>query len=121
MEDFLKEYPFEVQRIAQRVRKLVKATVPDLTEAVYPGWKLIGYRATNGKRSFYFGFILPKEDRVLLGFEYGRLLSDPEGLLGGEGKQVRHISIRNLKDIRTKAISPLVMEAAVIALERGNR
>lgn len=111
-------YPLHVRRLAQRVRMLMKASVPDLTEAVYPGWRLIGYRVNSGRRSFYLGFILPMEDRVLLGFEHGRMLSDPEGLLEGDGKQVRHIIIRTVRDIRAARISPLIVEAAMIALHR---
>ncbi len=134
-EQYLSEYPPTIEDLAQRLRRLVKKTVPNTTEAVYPGWKLIGYRVNvlrasalpmsrrlhptwrskAGRRDAYFGFIAPFDDRVLLGFEYGILLSDPHHLLEGDGKQVRHVTIRRAADIRQTALAALIAEAAQIA------
>jgi hypothetical protein len=43
-EAFLATYPAAVAALAETLRQLVKASVPNVAEAVYPGWKLIGYR-----------------------------------------------------------------------------
>jgi hypothetical protein len=117
--EFLAGYPANIRRIARGIRTIIKNSIPDYSEAVYPGWKLIGHRVRNGKRSSYFGYILPMEDCVMLGFEYGHLLSDPEHLLEGSGKQVRHIRIRNLNELNQARISSYVVEAAMLALHRG--
>ena len=45
---------------------------------------LIGYNAPA-----YFAYILPAEDHIRIGFEWGALLPDPADLLGGNAKQVR--------------------------------
>ena len=115
-EQFLSGFPPHIQKLAQRLRRLVKHTVPNATEAVYPGWKLIGYRVKDGRRDAYFGFVAPLADRVLLGFEYGVLLSDPRQWLGGDGKQVRHVTIRRPEDIRPAKLAALIAEAARIAV-----
>jgi hypothetical protein len=113
-EEFLAEFPEPVQALAHRLRALVRQTVPNSTEAVYAGWQLIGYRVIDGKRSAYFAFILPRPDRVLLGFEYGALLSDPDGLLTTGGKQVRQMTIQRARDIRPTKLTLLIREAADI-------
>lgn len=114
-EQFLAEFPPEIQALSQRLRALVKQTVPNSAEAVYPGWRLIGYRVVDGKRSAYFGFVLPMPDRVLLGFEYGACLSDPAALLTTGGKQVRQVTIQRVRDIRPRKLAPLIREAAQLA------
>jgi PAS domain S-box-containing protein len=73
-EAFFAAFPPNIRAIAEDLRSLVKETVPSVIEAVYPGWRLIGYRVVIGKRSAYFGFIAPFEDKVFLGFEYGAFL-----------------------------------------------
>ena len=114
-EQFLSGFPPHIQKLAQRLRQIVTHTVPKATEAVYPGWKLIGYRVKDGHRDAYFGFVAPLNDRVLLGFEYGVLLSDSHQLIEGEGKQVRHVTIQRPEDIRPAKLAALITEAARIA------
>ena len=93
VEAFLAPFPENIQAVAQQLRLLVRQAVPNLREAVYPGWKLIGYRQIDQERSRYFCFIAPLADEVRLGFEYGVLMDDPYELLRGTGTQVRYIPI----------------------------
>lgn len=104
--------------LANELRALVKETVPKITEAVYPGWKLIGYRVKQGRRSAYFCFIAPFENRIMLGFEYGIQLFDPDLRLEGEGSQVRYLTVREREDIDPGALRAFIAEAAQIALQR---
>ena len=101
--------------MAQELRALVQQTIPNSTELVYPGWRLIGYKVVEQRRKAYFGFIAPMWERVLLGFEYGLLLSDPDRLLEGDGKQVRYVTIEHPEDIRRKEFAALITEAAQVA------
>lgn len=94
VEEHLAPYPAEIRALAETMRGLVRAAVPEVREAVYPGWQLIGYRAVNGKRSRYFAFLAPFEDRLVLGFEWGVRMADPAGILTGSGRQVRQIELR---------------------------
>ena len=41
---------------------------------------------------------------VNLGFNQGALLSDPEGLLQGSGKRIRHITLQTLSDLKLPEI-----------------
>jgi hypothetical protein len=114
-EQFLAAFPPKISTLANQLRVLVARTVPDVDEAVYTGWRLIGYRVRDGRRSRYFCFIAPFEDRVALGFEYGVLLTNDAGLLEGTGTQVRHVTIRHVEDIRELDLAALIAEAAMVA------
>ncbi|MFN8472935.1 MAG: DUF1801 domain-containing protein [Anaerolineae bacterium] len=114
-EEFLAEFPADVQALANTLRSLVKATIPDVQEAVYTGWRLIGYRAVEGKRSVYFGLVYPTESHVVLGFEHGIHMADPAGILEGDGRQLRYITISRPDDIHPDILAPYIREAAEVA------
>ena len=42
-EQFLTIFPPEIRMLADKLRALVTRTVTELDEAVYMGWRLIGY------------------------------------------------------------------------------
>jgi hypothetical protein len=114
-EQFLATFPPTIQTLAQQLCALVKRTVPNVDEAVYVGWHLIGYRVREGRRSRYFCFVAPFEDRVALGFEYGVLLTNEAGMLEGDGTQVRYVTIRRAEDVREPELAALIAEAAMVA------
>ena len=117
-EEFLSAFPPEIQELANELRALVKETIPNVKEAVYTGWKLIGYRVKKGRRDAYFCFIAPFPNRVMLGFEYGIQLFDPSLRLEGDGTQVRYLSVREKEDIDLESFRAFIAEAAQIALQR---
>lgn len=114
-EHFLAGFPMESRSIAQALRELVKSQVPDVQEAVYSGWNLIGYRASLGRRNVYFAYIAPTADEVSLGFEYGILIRDPQQLLEGDGNQVRKIHFVSMDQINPEKIAPLISQALEVA------
>ena len=117
-DEFLSTFPAEIQKLANALRVLVKETVPNVKEGVYTGWKLIGYRVKKGRSDAYFGFIAPFDNRVMLGFEYGVQLFDPNLWLEGDGTQVRYLTVREEEDIEPEVFGAFLAEAAQIALER---
>jgi hypothetical protein len=120
-EAFLAAYPPQVQAIATRLRQLITTTVPEVDEAVYVGWQLIGYRVRDGKKSHYFAFVAPLVDQVRLGFEEGVLLSDPDQILRGNGRQVRYVPMFDADAIDEALLAPLIAEAAMLAAMRRRR
>lgn len=97
-----------VQAIAARLRALVRKTVPEAIEKAYPGWHGIGYRHPEFG---YFCGVFPQEKSVRLLFEYGALITDPDCLLQGKGKQARYVEIRRQKDIQARPIKRLIGSA----------
>jgi hypothetical protein len=123
-EALLDDFPPPMQAIAQRLREVVMAAIPDAIERVRPGWRLIGYDLPTGRRRVYFAYVAPENEHVHLGFEHGWAMADPRGLLHGEGitKQVRWLTFEDGDEIDVVSCIELVREAAdVAAMTRGER
>ena len=58
--------------------------------------------------------VFPHDDRVRLLFEHGRELPDPDGILEGDAKQVRWVTVRVL----TPALRPRPEALVELAVER---
>ncbi|MCY3800041.1 MAG: DUF1801 domain-containing protein [Chloroflexi bacterium] len=86
--DILSPHTHQIRDLTQRLRKLVKQAVPRATDKVSPGWHGFGF---HDPKAGYFCGVFPQMDSVKLGIEFGRLLPDPQGLLHGDGKQVRYV------------------------------
>jgi hypothetical protein len=117
-EDILAGHVPSVQRLAERLRKVIRATVPEAVEKAYPHWHGIGY---SHPALGYFCAIFPHDELIKLGFEYGVLLPDPQGLLEGIGKQVRYVTIRSSRQIANPAIKHLLTAAVSLPEKREAR
>lgn len=109
-DQFLARYSPEVQAISRKLRTLVKRALPGAREVLVDRHNHIGYNYTPAPRDRIV-YICPMSDYVRLGFMYGTHLDDPEQLLVGAGKRLRHVKIRSLKEAANPALRPLV-EAA---------
>lgn len=110
-EDILKDHTASVQAIAQKLRVIIKNTIPVVSEKAYPGWHGIGYRHP---KAGYFGCIFPFENKVNLAFEYGAFLPDPDNLLQmppTSGKQVRYVEMLTEQDIHEDELVALLHAA----------
>jgi hypothetical protein len=80
-------------------------------EVPWPRQNVAGYRVGPKKMSEHFCYIALHGDHVNLGFNQGAELPDPEGLLEGPGKMLRHTKIAQSKDLQDPALRRL-LEAA---------
>jgi len=93
------------QRIIRALRAFVRRTAPELQESVKWGngcW-------LQGKDPV--SYVYSDEAWVQFGFIRGSALSDPRGLLEGNGQYVRHIKVRTLGDIDERAFAALLRQA----------
>ncbi|MGQ0604623.1 MAG: DUF1801 domain-containing protein [Anaerolineales bacterium] len=118
VDELLATHTSEVRTLVERLRKLVRRTVPEATEAAHLGWHCLNYH--HPSQSLFCG-IFPRHDHVNLVFEFGILLPDPTGLLQGEGKQVRLVHIRERGHIRVKAIQQLIHAALDLPVDRTTK
>lgn len=109
------EYRPAVQSVVAALQAVVRAAVPEATEAAYPHWRGIGYRHP---KAGYFCGIFPQTDQVRLLFEFGILLPDTTGLLEGDGKQTRYLTITDAHAIPIAAIQQLIGEALALPYSR---
>jgi hypothetical protein len=108
--DFLANYPPDMQAITQRLRQLVNDEILRGQEVLYADQNHIGY-SFSGKASERILYICPLQKYVRLGFMRGTLLPDPQQLLVGEGKWLRHIKIKTLEQANAPAVRALVKAA----------
>ncbi len=116
IESFIAAVATERQPLVATLRSLILRTLPAATERVYPGWRAIGYRhPVQG----YFCGIFPFETKVMLVFEWGVLLADPDRLLVGVGRQTRAIGFGPGKRVPVKAIQSLLRSAVALPPARA--
>ena len=89
----------QVQEIARRLRDLIVDVYPEVIEVPWPKQRIAGYGVGPKKMSEHFCYIGAHRDHVNLGFYYGAELPDPEGLMEGTGKKLRHIKVRDTDGI----------------------
>ena len=110
VDTFLKGYSPQVREIAVKAREVILSVMPDATEKVYPGWKVIQYGAGADMKSVFVA-ISPQRERVNLGLAGGVDLPDPEGLLEGDGKAIRHVKLTSPEAASAPAVRELVRGA----------
>jgi hypothetical protein len=117
VDTFLKGYSPQVREIAVKAREVILSVVPDATEKVYPGWKVIQY-AIGADMKSVFAAISPQRERVNLGLAKGVDLPDPDGLLEGDGKAIRHVKLTSPEAAGAPALRDLV-RGALQAIKNG--
>jgi Domain of unknown function (DU1801) len=109
--DLLKTYDRGIQELTLGLRELVLEEMAPCCEYIVEVYIVsILYGPTHRMKDAicYIGVI---KDHVNLGFHRGSELSDPERILEGTGKQMRHIKIRNMSDLDRPAIRAYLQEA----------
>ncbi|MEO6458291.1 MAG: DUF1801 domain-containing protein [Chloroflexia bacterium] len=122
-EEFLAKHTQEVKALVQRAREIVRAANPDAVETVNPGHGNLAYSsgptmeelAAKDDALFHaklwYCYIAPFKSYMNLGFLRGNELPDPDGLLEGTGKQLRHIKIRSIEDVERPGVIRLLVAA----------
>lgn len=95
--------------IADWLRQTVRAVDPELRERVYVGWHGFGFHHPDAG---YVCAVFPRDDDVLLAFERGVDLADPDGRLQIGGKQVRHLVFTS-RDAHPPRVIAVFVAAAV--------
>ena len=97
--------------IARRLRALIKSVHPDAVEVPRPGERTVAYGLGPKKKTEAYAYIAPQSRYVNLGFYHGVSLRDPDGLLEGTGKALRHVKVRSGADADLPALGKLVKAA----------
>lgn len=100
----------EAQALALDLRRLIRKLLPKAQEKIYRGWGVADYGFGASGRGFIT--IGPQKGYVNLYFMDGVDLDDPDGLLEGTGKRLRHVSIRTPADLKKRSLHTLVRQAA---------
>ena len=98
----------QVKEIARRLRELIIEVYPDVVEVPWPKQKIIGYGVGLKKMSEHFCYIGAHREHVNLGFYYGTELPNPEGILEGTGKKLRHIKVREVEEVAQPTLRQMI-------------
>lgn len=106
----------EVQEAAQAVAGVLMGELPDGVVHFDRADGLLAFGTSSAMRDLLFALI-PHSRWVNLQLADGAVLPDPDGLIEGTGKRIRHVKIRSAE----LALSPAVREIvqAQVAARRG--
>ena len=102
----------ELESLARDLRTLILDVHPDAVEVVRLRDREASYGVGPKKMSEAYAYIMPQEGHVNLGFYNGVSLSDPESLMEGTGKRMRHVKVRSKEETGRPALRRLI-EAAL--------
>jgi hypothetical protein len=94
------------QEILQTIRQLIHETVPHVTEEFKWGRPIF---RTNKD----FAYLKSAKAYVTLGFFSFQKLNDPDNLLEGTGKDMRHIKLKTLNDINHTLLTEWFKAASI--------
>lgn len=95
--------------LVNSIRRIIREAAPELEETIKWGQPCYVHGGAN------VCYLAPTADRVNFGFFRGADLDDPEHLLEGTGKKLRHVKVWLGKDLRKDALKTLVRRAASLA------
>lgn len=117
-EAILERHTPTIRALTNEARKLAKRVMPDALEYGNAGWGAIAYRHP---AAGYVCGLFPFADHVKFLFEHGVELDDPDGVLEGDGTQVRYVTLRKQTDVRAGVLVPLLVAAIALRSERVAR
>ena len=112
----LSPYGDAIQKLALAARKLILEEAPESSEFIYEVYTIADHFSFT-RPGDAFVFTTTHANWVNIGFNFGVLLPDPEGLLRGEGKLIRHVRISRAADLDAPGIRKLI-RAAIAQAER---
>lgn len=119
---FLKPYDRAIQKLALDLRTIVIDELAPCYENIYDAYSAVAIGYGSSER-FSDGIchIAVYARAVNLGFNQGASLDDPEGILQGTGKRIRHISLKTTADLTNPVIRRFLKRALALAREDARK
>src|ERR1700689_5630986 len=96
---FLEAYDRHISDLALALREIVLEEAPNASESIYQVYTVAIWFGFSGKMKDMFCYIATSARHVNLGFPRGSTLPDPNRVLEGDGKAMRHIKFASLRDL----------------------
>jgi hypothetical protein len=116
---FLKPFPKEVTETALWLRDFVWDLYPKTNELIYDNYNAVafGWSVTDRQGHTFCSIAIGRSSHNLhFGFYWGSEISDPKGILIGEGNQYRYLLVKDREDFPKAYIKKLIREAHVNSL-----
>ena len=114
LERMLGQYDAGIRELATQACEFIAKAVPKAGQKVYAGWRTIGF-SLDGSMASQFCAVGPQQKYVNIYLMRGTELDDPKALLEGAGKKMRHVKIKEAKDLKNAALKALIKDAAKLA------
>jgi hypothetical protein len=115
LKKFLRPYDKQVQDLALRLRALLLEEMAPCYENIYDAYSAVAI----GYDDIFH--IAVYSQHVNLGFNEGATLDDPKGILVGDGKRIRHISIKSVEDLKRPEIRSYIRRARKKSLAEAKK
>ena len=116
---FLGAYDSHISGLALALRQIILEEAPDASESIYQVYTVAVWFGFSGKMKDSFCYITTHAAHVNLGFPRGASLPDPNRVLEGDGKGIRHIKFANLRDLERPFVRRYIRSAMEEAAPPG--
>ena len=107
----LSRYDLSVGELALALREMVLKEAPAAVERLIQVYALVFWYSLTGRMSDAFVQVVIYPKGVNLMFNRGAELEDPDGVLVGEGKIIRHIKVRRVEDLKNPRLRKFIRAA----------
>lgn len=107
-EDLLASTTVALQPVVKELKKVILSIDPQAHEVVRLGDRAATYGLGPRKMKEGYTYILPHKSWVNLGFYQGATLADPDGILEGTGKKLRHVKIKSIEEANAENVKTLI-------------
>ena len=114
LEKFLKPFDKDIIEIVMGLREFIWDLYPQTNELIYDNYNAlaIGWSPTNkAGHTFCSIAVWRTNKKIHFGFYWGSELSDPDGILKGQGSQYRYIVVTDKKIFPKMYVKKLIKEA----------
>ena len=108
---FLAAYDPAIADLALALREVILEESPDASESVYQVYTVAIWFGFSGKMKDMVCYITTHARHINLGFPQGATLPDPNRVLEGEGKAMRHIKFRSIGDLERPFVRRYIQAA----------
>ena len=108
---FLTAYDRPIAELALALREIILEEAPDASESVYQVYTVAIWFGFSGKMKDMFCYITTHAKHVNMGFPRGAALPDPNRVLEGEGKSIRHVKFASQRELERPFVRRYIQAA----------
>ena len=118
---FLGAYEPHISDLALALREIILEEAPEASESIYQVYTVAIWFGFSGKMKDMFCYIATNARHVNLGFPRGASLADPNRVLEGDGKTMRHVKFATLRELERPFVRRYIQAAMEQAAPAGAR
>lgn len=101
----------QIRLVCESMRQQIASLHEDFVEIVWPRQRIASFGIGPRKMTQHYAYVAVHDSHANLGSYHGASLSDPNGLLEGTGKKLRHVKISDVASARDPAVIALLRAA----------